>query len=164
MLGSMKFGHKLRLLGVSVLACASIALLYVGWQNERSMFRQKVERTRDVVEAAVSLVEHHVQDVRDGKATQEDAQAAALAELQAMRYDGKEYYWVNDMTPRMLMHPMKPELNGMAANAAYVPTKTKNGAAVKRSLSAWAGTISSFWRSLRISANGWSTPCHPVRM
>lgn len=27
-----------------------------------------------------------------------------------MRYSGQEYFWVNDHTPTMIMHPMKPEL------------------------------------------------------
>ncbi len=29
-----------------------------------------------------------------------------------MRYNEKDYLWINDMTPRMIMHPIKPELNG----------------------------------------------------
>jgi methyl-accepting chemotaxis protein len=29
-----------------------------------------------------------------------------------MRYGGNEYFWVNDMTPRMVMHPINSALNG----------------------------------------------------
>ena len=29
-----------------------------------------------------------------------------------MRYDKSEYFWINDMHPRMVMHPTKPELDG----------------------------------------------------
>ena len=29
-----------------------------------------------------------------------------------MRYGNNDYFWVNDMQPRMVMHPMKPEMNG----------------------------------------------------
>jgi methyl-accepting chemotaxis protein len=112
MLSTLRFGHKLRLLGISVLLCASAALVFVGWQNERGLYRQKTERTRNIVESAATLVQHHVNEAREGRVTVERAKAQAMAELADMRYDGQEYFWVNDMTPRMLMHPMKPELNG----------------------------------------------------
>jgi diguanylate cyclase (GGDEF)-like protein/PAS domain S-box-containing protein len=29
-----------------------------------------------------------------------------------MRYDGSEYFWINDLQPRMVMHPVMPELDG----------------------------------------------------
>jgi methyl-accepting chemotaxis protein len=34
--------------------------------------------------------------------------------ISALRYgkDGKDYFWINDMNPRMIMHPIKPSLNG----------------------------------------------------
>ena len=32
--------------------------------------------------------------------------------IQKLRYDGNEYFWINDMQPRMVMHPVKPELDG----------------------------------------------------
>ena len=35
----------------------------------------------------------------------------ALAQIARMRY-GKKYFWINDMHPRMVMHPIKPALNG----------------------------------------------------
>ncbi len=49
---------------------------------------------------------------------QESAEAAMRSEavnmIADMRYgtDNKEYFWVNDMQARMIMHPVKPELNG----------------------------------------------------
>ena len=38
----------------------------------------------------------------------------AAATIQALRYgpDNKDYFWINDMHPRMVMHPYKPQLNG----------------------------------------------------
>jgi hypothetical protein len=32
--------------------------------------------------------------------------------IQNFRYNEKDYFWLNDLTPRMIMHPYKPELNG----------------------------------------------------
>ena len=41
-----------------------------------------------------------------------DAKRAAIIELKSMRYGNNDYFWVNDMTPVMVMHPTKPELDG----------------------------------------------------
>jgi len=38
----------------------------------------------------------------------------ALLALQSVRYNGKGYFWVNDMNYKILMHPIKPELAGMS--------------------------------------------------
>ncbi|TSA52656.1 MAG: hypothetical protein D4R45_06720, partial [Planctomycetaceae bacterium] len=43
---------------------------------------------------------------------QKQAKAADL--IRKLRYgpDGKDYFWINDLHPRMIMHPYKPETEG----------------------------------------------------
>jgi methyl-accepting chemotaxis protein len=41
-----------------------------------------------------------------------DAQKRAMARLAALRYGSNDYFWINDMLPRMVMHPIKPEMAG----------------------------------------------------
>jgi methyl-accepting chemotaxis protein len=36
----------------------------------------------------------------------------AMQLIKAMRYDHDNYLWINDMEPKMVMHPMKPALDG----------------------------------------------------
>ena len=47
-----------------------------------------------------------------GRLTREQAQQMALRAVAALRYDGSGHFWISDMQPRMLMHPLKPELDG----------------------------------------------------
>jgi methyl-accepting chemotaxis protein len=47
-----------------------------------------------------------------GTMKREDAQKAAADVISAMRYGDSGYFWINDMHPTMVMHPIKPELNG----------------------------------------------------
>ncbi len=68
--------------------------------------------TRHAVESAHGVLAHYEAQERAGAMSRADAQKAALATLSAMRYGDNDYFWVNDMQPRMLMHPMKPELDG----------------------------------------------------
>jgi methyl-accepting chemotaxis protein len=40
-----------------------------------------------------------------------------------LRYDnGKGYFWINDFTPKMIMHPIKPNLNGKDLSNVKDPT------------------------------------------
>ncbi|MCP3669674.1 MAG: hypothetical protein GY814_04445 [Gammaproteobacteria bacterium] len=32
--------------------------------------------------------------------------------IKTLRYDGNNYFWVNDMDQKMVMHPTKPALDG----------------------------------------------------
>ena len=41
-----------------------------------------------------------------------EAQKRALSRISNLRYDQDGYFWINDLDARMIMHPMKPELDG----------------------------------------------------
>ena len=41
-----------------------------------------------------------------------EAKQLALASVKALRYDGSNYFWIQDQTPTMVMHPIKPSLDG----------------------------------------------------
>jgi methyl-accepting chemotaxis protein len=92
--------------GVGVLALVASSKM-----TSRIMTERKTA-TRGVVETALGVVTYYGDRVTSGELTREQAQQAALATLSGLRYSGKEYFWVNDMHPTMLMHPMKPELVG----------------------------------------------------
>jgi len=44
--------------------------------------------------------------------SEEDAKQQALEAVRALRYDGSNYFWIQDDTPSMVMHPIKPALEG----------------------------------------------------
>ena len=50
--------------------------------------------------------------------------AAALAQVAKMRLTDGNYFWVNDLEPRMVMHPTVPKLNGQSL-AEYKDKKGK---------------------------------------
>ncbi len=64
------------------------------------------------VQAAMSVIENTAQDVTLGD--EAARQAAALKAVRAMRFGagGKDYLFVIDTTPTMVMHPIQPELEG----------------------------------------------------
>src|SRR6266568_7448438 len=47
-----------------------------------------------------------------GKMTKGEAQAAAGEAIRSLRYEGDGYFWINDLQPRMVVHPFQPDLEG----------------------------------------------------
>jgi methyl-accepting chemotaxis protein len=96
-----------------VLQLIFIAVMLMMLLAKRNSMMEEHERaTRFAVETAMGAVEELGKASASGEMTLEEAQKRALAQLKTTRYDGKEYFWVNDMTPRMIMHPIKPEMDG----------------------------------------------------
>jgi len=109
-----KYSLNKRLTAIIAVTIACLATLFT-WAlyNERALlFADRQEKIRNLVEVAHSVVVRNEQAVRDGRLSTADAQRAALDTLRGMRYDREEYFWVNDMSQRMVMHGAKPELDG----------------------------------------------------
>jgi methyl-accepting chemotaxis protein len=82
-------------------------------------------KTQHTVEAAFKVVEYYYDQAASGKLTDAEGQRLALAVLNTLRYGESEYFWVNDMSPKMLMHPIKPELNGKDMSSLADPSGKK---------------------------------------
>jgi signal transduction histidine kinase len=81
---------------------------------ERSMMDGKRETTMHLTETAWSVLAfYHDQEAR-GLISGEQARQAAIDLLAQLRYgpDRKDYFWINDDTPVMVMHPYRPDLEG----------------------------------------------------
>lgn len=108
----MKIGTRLWLL-VAVAIFASLLTVGLELLNLRkTMLADREVKTRHLVETANSVIVHYGELAAAHKLSTEEAQLQALAVLRGLRYEEKEYFWVNTTDPRMVMHPMKPELEG----------------------------------------------------
>ncbi len=67
---------------------------------------------RHLTELALGIVKEEHAAAQKGDLAVADAQKRALARVATLRYGSNDYFWVNDMHPRMVMHPIKPEMNG----------------------------------------------------
>lgn len=72
----------------------------------------KNEKTKSAVESVFHSLDHYYKLQKSGELTQEQAQTAAKQLIKKLRYNGDEYFWINDVKPMMVMHPYKPELDG----------------------------------------------------
>ncbi|HEA15022.1 MAG TPA: methyl-accepting chemotaxis protein [Pseudoalteromonas prydzensis] len=81
-------------------------------QQYSSLKTEQYTKTKNLVEAAHSLISHAYSLEQAGTLNKQQAQQHALDTIAAMRYDESNYYWINDYQPNMVMHPIKPDLNG----------------------------------------------------
>ena len=73
----------------------------------------QVTKATHLVETAHSLLAAYHAKELSGELSPEQARREALAVLRGLRYDGNEYFWVNNMDYVMLMHPFAPETEGV---------------------------------------------------
>lgn len=127
-MGKFGFSHwSIRFKIVSI-ALATIALfmggifLYFLPMVENDIMSEKVASTRNVVEIAYRLIEIQRARAASGEISQAEAQRLALSAVKELRYNGKEYFWINDLGPKMVMHPIKPDMNGKDLSESKDPT------------------------------------------
>jgi methyl-accepting chemotaxis protein len=104
--------RKLLLLGTTWGAGLLVATALVLGAMQREMLEDRQVKTRHLVEVAHGVIANYGAEAAAGRMTDAEAQRAALAALSTLRYGGTEYFWVNDMAPRVVMHPIKRELDG----------------------------------------------------
>ncbi len=77
-----------------------------------NFLQQKRQLIKELTENVYALVEHYDQRYHMGELTLEQAQERVLERIRAMRYgpEKKDYFWVHDLRPVMIMHPYRRDL------------------------------------------------------
>ncbi len=105
----MKFHGALLL---SVLPLLLLQQAYVLPAMREQLREDRLREVRQLVEVGYHLLEAHEARVRQGELTPDEARRAAAALLEPLRYAGNEYYWINDLRTRLVMHPFLPQRLG----------------------------------------------------
>ncbi|MBA3974962.1 MAG: hypothetical protein C0504_12195 [Candidatus Solibacter sp.] len=81
---------------------------------KNNIVERKREMIRELTQVAWSELSGLHEQEKRGALTRPAAQQAAIARVQQLRFgdDGKDYFWICDMRPRMVMHPYRPDLDG----------------------------------------------------
>jgi len=93
--------------GLAVVGTGLLALSTL----EDVRFSGREDGTKAVVETAMGTMQYYEGLEATGELSQGEAQAAALAVIETMRYGDGDYLWVHDDALVMQMHPIKPDLN-----------------------------------------------------
>lgn len=118
--GEKKTG-RMRLLASMALPAISVVVLFTlalfgyflpGYEN--TLMERKREMIRELTRTVWSLLDEADKNVQAGRVSPEDARSQVIDRVRALRYgrEGKDYFWLQDLTPRMLMHPYRRDLEG----------------------------------------------------
>lgn len=111
-LDKLKISSKIWLPAI-IFTIALIAVAGIAAQNmKQTLLTDRQDKVRSVVEEAHSILEGYVAKAKSGELSTEDAQKQAREIIKSIRYGGSEYLWINDTKNIMIMHPIKPALDG----------------------------------------------------
>ena len=109
------------MLGLTFAAIGFGTVVYL-YEFKNQMVSDRKSQLEFLVETALSIVDRFHVLATSGAMSEAEAQKAALANIKALRYDKDNYFWINDAMPRMVMHPIKPELDGQDMRGFKDPT------------------------------------------
>lgn len=96
----------------------TLIFAYVIPALERNMLNSKKEMIRELVSAANGIAAKYFMEMSAGLISEEEAKAKAISRIEHLRYGvgNKDYFWITDMRPVMIMHPYRPDLIGKDLN------------------------------------------------
>jgi CBS domain-containing protein len=110
-----------------VLFLASLFVIIVPIFHE-NMMDSKKEMERELTRTATSIIHRYIEQEQQGLLTRAQAQQKAIAEMNELRYgkEMKDYFWITDMQPKMIMHPYRQDLIGKDLSN-YTDSKDRSG-------------------------------------
>jgi len=100
---------KIRGRTLLIVAAAALGMIAVAGMAldtlSRNLMSDRREKVQQLVNVAHGLIAQYEADARAGALSTEEAQRKALKAVGQLRYGDKDYFWVNDLHPRMLTHP-----------------------------------------------------------
>ncbi len=106
------FGKIFTLILISAFPILLLIILYILPTMKFHLEEEKQLAIENVVNVGFNIITSNKAAINDSTITEEVAKNRALEQLKSIRYAGEEYFWVNDKSYNMVMHPIKPELDG----------------------------------------------------
>jgi len=110
--GAKSIGGQINLLIAFAIVCQVLVVAHQLIEYRNVIWDQRQYELSSLVKSALSIVEAQYAASQSGQKSAEAAQADAQKTLAAMRHGDGDYFWINDVHPRMIMHPLKPEMDG----------------------------------------------------
>lgn len=103
---------KLFLVFVLFILSMGVFCFFMIQDTRAYLLESRENKLKDIVTTVSGIAGHYEKAVRSGTMTEDQAKAAVINEVRTLRYGHNDYIWINDMSPKMIMHPFKPELEG----------------------------------------------------
>ena len=98
---------------ISVTLMSLVILFYFMPLVEQKMLQEKSEGLKNVVDVAYGIFNEYGNLVQKGEVSIDEAKKQVSHRIKNLRYNENNYFWINDTNLIMVMHPIKPELDGV---------------------------------------------------
>ena len=90
---------------------------------ENAYLQQKKELSKNLIQVQAGYLASLNADAASGRISVQEAQRRALVRFRTMRYGEKKdgYFWIIGPSRTLLMHPYRPDLEGLDPNSAAAP-------------------------------------------
>ncbi len=93
--------------------CGLVGLAVMQANNlANSLKEQRELELGHLTQIALGIAKEEYDATGRDRASDDLARKRAADRISKLRYGNGDYFWINDLGPRMIMHPIKPELNG----------------------------------------------------
>ncbi|PZU87669.1 MAG: chemotaxis protein [Shinella sp.] len=103
---------RLYLLVALALGVLIATLTFSLFRSYETLAAERRAGLASIDQTALAVFSKYYKMEQAGTLSREDAQAKAKEVISAMRYGKDGYLWINDNDARMILHPIKPELDG----------------------------------------------------
>ncbi|HOO98102.1 MAG TPA: DUF294 nucleotidyltransferase-like domain-containing protein [Bacteroidales bacterium] len=99
---------------LAIILFAVLIFFYLIPGFEKAIMERKRTLIHEMTSSACSILEYFHEAESKGLMDPENARQQAKMAIGTIRYGDslKDYFWITDMHPRMIMHPYRPDLNG----------------------------------------------------
>jgi len=94
------------------LSFSSLIGFYIVPVITNTLEKDSETKLKNLAETSYKIVEFYYNQSQKGVYSEAQAKDLAKQTISNLRYDSNEYFWINDYTPVMIMHPTTPELDG----------------------------------------------------
>lgn len=111
----MKIKHKIWMILLVTVVVLAILQVRSAYLLKESVLTEKKQKLKHVTETAYGVLKFYHSLSQEGKVEEEEAKKLAISAVKVMRYEGTEYFWINDTSlpyPKMVMHPTVSSLDG----------------------------------------------------
>jgi len=122
MMKNFKISARLYFLVGLALTVFTAAAVYKLYDSHNAMVMERKAKLNALDESVIAMLQHYYELETSGELTREEAQSRALEAVRPMRYEDSGYFWINDMSNLMVMHPIKPALEGTDLAGLKDPT------------------------------------------
>jgi len=123
MLRKFTIAQRISILVVFVLIGSIIQSISNLNNQYNALVDQQYTKVQQLVQSSHGILNYFHQLSEQSQLTKEQAQQQAKAAIKVLRYNKSDYFWINDFQPTMIMHPVKPSLDGKNVGAV----KDSNG-------------------------------------